>query len=103
MQHLSVADNDVLTLNVGGTILCTSRFTLTQVSAPSVCPLLQHVHFAGHPFSALVCTRCKVLLSCIAAVQVVQAAAHVNHPEQLLLELSSSLSISCILPVLTTH
>ncbi len=38
MQHVSVADNDVLTLNVGGTILCTHRSTLTQVSAQVCAP-----------------------------------------------------------------
>ena len=33
VQHTTVAVNDILTLNVGGTILCTNRSTLTQVSA----------------------------------------------------------------------
>jgi hypothetical protein len=33
VQHISVAANDILTLNVGGTLLCTNRSTLTQVSA----------------------------------------------------------------------
>ena len=59
MQHVSVADNDILTLNVGGMILCPSRSTLIQVS-PHVC--------APCSMCARVCKRCKGLFSCIAAL-----------------------------------
>ena len=53
MQHVSIADGDVLTLNVGGTILRTTRSTLTQVSAWVCAPCCS--------MCALVCTRCKGL------------------------------------------
>ena len=60
MQHVSVAENDIVTLNVGGTILCTNRSTLTQVSAQVCAPCCS--------MCALVCTCCKGLFSCIAAL-----------------------------------
>lgn len=42
MAKVPVADNDILPLNVGGTILATKRATLTQVALASV-----HNHHAG--------------------------------------------------------
>ncbi len=60
LQHISVADNDILTLGVGGTAFGTNRSTLTQVSAQVFAA------YAGHLFFAVVCTRCNV--TCIAAL-----------------------------------
>lgn len=36
MQHISVADNDILTLNVGGMTLCTNRSTLIQAEGSAL-------------------------------------------------------------------